>query len=263
MKGVLPVKMLFIKDMRQLWRTFRLPALLLVGLFFAILDPIGAKYMPQILEQLMRGAEGIAIVIPEMGPEDALISYLGKNLPQTGALVVILTAMGAVAAERERGISAWVLTQPVDRLSYLWSKFAAYSTGIVLAVGSGTLLAALYTTSLMGAPPVGPTIWGALFMTLYLELILAITLGASALLRGQIAAGGVALVSLMLLWLPQLFLDQTAAGKYMPYRLSSLIGDLLKGAAAPADFLPALLTAFIAAGAILAAAGLSFSRAEL
>ncbi len=263
MKGDLPVKTLFIKDMRQLWRTFRLPALLLTGLFFAILDPIGAKYMPQIMEQLMRGAEGITFIMPELGPEDALISYFCKNLSQVGAIIVIFTAMGAVAGERERGVSAWVLTRPVGRLPYFWSKFAAYSAGIVLTVGSGTLLASLYTASLMGAPPVGPVIWSAALMVLYLELILAITLSASALLRGQIAAGGLAFAAMMLLWLPQLFLDQTAAGKYMPYRLNSLIPELLKGIAAPADILPALPAPLMVAAAFLLAAVLSFRRAEL
>jgi ABC-2 type transport system permease protein len=257
------VKALFIKDMRQLWRTFRLPALLLAGLFFAILDPIGAKYLPQIMEQLMHGAEGISIIMPEQGPEDALISFLGKNLSQMGAFIVILTAMGAVAGERERGISAWVLTRPVGRLPYFWSKFAAYSTGIVLTVSSGTFLAALYTASLIGAPPIMPTVWGAVFMILYLELILVITLSASALLRGQIAAGGASFAALMLLWLPQLFLEQTEAARYMPYRLSSLIAALLKGSAAPTDILPALPAVFIVAAAFLTAASLSFRRAEL
>lgn len=262
MKGGLPVKTLFIKDMRQLWRTFRLPALLLSGIFFAILDPIGAKYMPQIMEQLMSGAEGITITMPDMGPADAMASYFG-NLGQMGLFIVILTAMGAVANERERGISAWVLTRPVGRLPYFCSKFTAYSAGIVLAVASGTLLAALYTASLMGAPPVGPTIWSALFMVLYMELVLAIALSASAMLRGQIAAGGLSFGFLILLWLPQLFLDQTAVGKYMPYRLSSLIAGLLKGKAVPADFLPALAVALIVAAAVLTAAVLSFRRAEL
>ena len=101
------MKALFAKDIRQLWRTFRLPALLLSGLFFAILDPIGAKYMPQIMEKLMSGSEGITIIMPEMGPADALISFFG-NLAQMGAFIIIVTAMGAVANERERGISAWV-----------------------------------------------------------------------------------------------------------------------------------------------------------
>lgn len=256
------MKALFAKDIRQLWRTFRLPALLLTGLFFAIFDPIGAKYMPQIMEKLMSGSEGITIIMPEMGPADALISFFG-NFAQMGAFIIILTAMGAVANERERGISAWVLTRPVGRQPYLWSKFAAYSVGILLTVGSGTLLAALYTTSLMGAPPPVPTIWGAVFMVLYLELILAITLSASALLRGQIAAGGAAFAFLILLWLPQLFLDRMDVGKYMPYRLSSLIAGLLKGNIVPADFLPALPAAFIIAAAALIAASLSFRRAEL
>ena len=257
------MKALLVKETRQLWRTFRLPALLLAGLFFAILDPITAKYMPQILEQLMSGAEGITMIMPEMGPEDALASFFGKNLTQMGALIVILTAMGAVAGERERGVSAWVLTRPVSRQAYFWSKFTAYSAGIVLTVVSGTLLAALYTASLMGAPPVGPTIWGALYMFLYLELILALTFGASAMLRGQLAAGGVAFAAMMLLWLPQLFLDQTGAGKYMPYRLSSLVPEMLKGNAVPADILPALPALFILAAGVLVAAALSFSRAEL
>lgn len=263
MKGVPAMKALFIKDMRQLWRTFRLPAMLLAGLFFAILDPIGAKYMPQIMEQLMHGAEGITIVMPELGPADALSSFLGKNLSQMGAFIVILTAMGAVAAERERGISAWVLTRPVGRLPYFWSKFAAYSVGVVLTVGLGTLLAALYTTSLIGAPPVGPTLWSAFSMVLYLELILAITISASALFRGQLAAGGVGFAALILLWLPQLLLEQTDMGKYMPYRLSSLIPALMKGDAAPAEILPALPAVLIIAVAFLTAASLSFRRAEL
>lgn len=256
------MKTLFVKDFRQLWRTFRLPALLLLGLFFAILDPIGAEYMPQIMEKLMTGTEGITIVMPEMGPVDSMASFFG-DLAQIGAFILIVIAMGTVANERERGISAWVLTRPVGRLPYFWSKFAAYSAGILLTVSSSTLLAALYTTSLMGAPPLSPTIWGAVFMALYLELILAITLSASALLRGQIAAGGAAFAFLILLWLPQLFLDQTDLGKYMPYRLSSLIAELLKESAVPADFLPALPAAFIVAAAALAASSLSFRRAEL
>lgn len=257
------MKALFVKDMRQLWRTFRLPALLLTAFLFALLDPIGAKYMPQIMEQLMGGAEGIAIVFPEMGPEDALISFFGKNLTQMGAFVVILTAMGAVSGERERGISAWVLTRPVGRLPYLCSKLAAYTAGLLLTVGSGTLLAALYTASLLGAAPPGLTAWGALFLFLYLELILVITISASALLRGQIAAGGVSFAAMMLLWLPQLFLERAEIGKYMPYRLSSLIAGLMKGEAAPLDFLPPLVAALLLAAAVLTAALLSFRRAEL
>ena len=199
--------------MRQLWRTFRLPALLLVAIFFALLDPIGARYMPQIMEQLMRGTEGITIIMPEMGPADAMASFFG-DLAQLGAFILIVIAMGAVAAERERGISAWLLTRPVGRLPYFWSKFAAYSAGILLTVSAGTLLAALYTASLMGTPPPGPTAWGSFFTALYLELILAIALAASALLRGQVAAGGAAFGFMILLWLPQLFLDQTELGKY-------------------------------------------------
>ncbi|NLI69873.1 MAG: ABC transporter permease subunit [Firmicutes bacterium] len=256
------MKTLFVKDIRQLWRTFRLPALLLSGLFFAILDPIGARYMPQIMEQLLRGAEGITIIMPELGPADALISYFG-NVAQMGAFIVILTAMGAVAREREQGVSAWLLTRPVGRLPYLYSKYAAYSVGVLLTMASGTLLAALYTTSLLGVPPLVPTIWGAVFMFLYLELILIVALSASALLRSQIAAGGVTLVFLIMLWLPQLFLDQSDVGKYMPYRLSSQIGSLLKGNIGAADFLPALPAAIILGIVAQAVASLSFRRAEL
>ncbi|NLZ27405.1 MAG: ABC transporter permease subunit [Firmicutes bacterium] len=256
------MKTLFVKDIRQLWRTFRLPALLLSGLFFAILDPIGAKYMPQIMEQLLRGPDGITIIMPELGPADALISYFG-NFAQMGAFVVILTAMGAVAREREQGISAWLLTRPVGRLPYLYSKFAAYSAGLLLTMVSGTLLATLYTTSLMGVPPLVPTIWGAVFMFLYLELILVVALSASALLRSQIAAGGATLAFLIVFWLPQLFLDQSDVGKYMPYRLSSQIGSLLKGNIGPADFLPALPVAFILGIVALGISSFSFRRAEL
>ncbi len=256
------MKALFIKDLRQLWRTFRLPALLLAGLFFALLDPIGAKYMPQIMDKLLSGSEGITFILPELGPADALISFFG-NLSQIGTFIIILTAMGAVANERERGISAWVLTRPVGRLPYLWSKWAAYSAGIILFVGSSTLLALLYTTTLLGPAPLFPAIWGAVFMILYLELILTLTIGASTLMRSQMAAAGIALAFLVLIWLPQLFLDQTAVGKWLPYRLSFLLAGLLKGNIGPTDFIPALPATLLLTAAAFIAASLGFRRAEL
>ena len=160
----------------------------------------------------MSGTEGITIVMPEMGPVDAMASFFG-DLAQIGAFILIVIAMGAVANERERGISAWVLTRPVGRQP-TWSKFAAYTAGFCSDEREHSPGGALYClpdgAPLWARPSGAPSLWclpGA---------HPGVTLGASACGtncrgRSRLCFPDPALAAAAAV-------DQTGLGKYMPYR---------------------------------------------
>lgn len=254
--------LLLSKDLRQAWRTFRLPALVLTGIFFALLEPLTAKFMPEILAYMAKELEGLAEIMPQMGPVEALISFFG-DLTQIGALVLIIISMGAVALERERGIAAWVLTRPISRSAYLWSKYLALLIGVAATlIISGTLVLA-YTASLFGPFPVSGAFWGLLFIGIFLMLILAVTVTASSLFRSQLAAGGVGIAFLFIIFVPQLLLGSTAVVRYFPHVLAGHLGGLLSGMLEWTYFLPSALITAALANLLVAAGTFFFQKAEL
>ncbi len=65
---------------------------------------------------------------------DAYAQFMG-NLAQLGLLVVIITGAAAVASERRGGTAVLVLTKPLSRTSFVWSKVIANL--VILAAGHG------------------------------------------------------------------------------------------------------------------------------
>lgn len=250
------------KDLLQGWRTFRLPALVLTAVFFGLLEPLTARYMPELLSLLAQELPGLAEIIPPMGPPEALASYLG-DLTQIGALVLIIIAMGSIALERERGIAAWVLTRPVSRTAYLWSKYLSQAAGLAVALLCGGVLAVAYTGTLFGSVPAAGAAWAIFFTGIFLLLVLAVTVAASAFLRSQLAAGGVGLAFLFLIWLPELLFGGFEIVRYFPHVLSGRAAGLLAGTLEWSYFVPAALVTIALSGGIVALSALSFRRAEL
>jgi len=117
------------KELLETVRTFRLP--IVVGLFavVGIGSPLLARFTPEIVEALA-GDMGIPVPTPTV---EAAIDQLLKNLAQFGGLTAILLAMGSVAAEKERGTAALLLTKPVGRAAFLGAKVAALGLVFLLA----------------------------------------------------------------------------------------------------------------------------------
>jgi len=204
-------------EWEQGWRSYRLTSLLIVAVFFALLDPPSVKYMPQLLEQL---GGGFQIIAPEPTPAMSYINYLG-DLSQLGALVAIIIAMGAVAQERDRGVTGWILATPVRRAQYLGAKVIVLLAGIAGAAAAGSALCYAYTGTLIGWPdPVGAAA-AALDVGVYVLFVGQATLAASSLFRSQYAAGGMGIGVMFGTWLLGVLLGRTAIGSYLPNHLTS------------------------------------------
>lgn len=188
--------LLLAKELREAWRTRRLPIVALMFVAVGIISPLTAKYLADILKLAV--GDQIPVPIP---PADAAtaIGQLQKNLGQLGALAAIALAMGSVAGELDRGTAALVLAQPVARPAFLLAKLA----GIGIVLGVSTLLAVgvawAYTVVLF--EPVPFLGWVAMAVLSWLALFAwaAITLLASTATGSTTAAAGIGFVALVVI----------------------------------------------------------------
>jgi ABC-2 type transport system permease protein len=185
------------KELLESWRTFRLPVVAGLFILVGLTSPLLARFTPEIIEAAAGDAFG-AIPIPTPTAADA-VDQVQKNLGQFGALAAIILAMGAVAAEVERGTAAFILARPVGRGTFLAAK--AITIGLVLAisVALGVALGWLYTAILFEPPAVAG--WVALAILSWLALCAwaALTFLASTVTGSAAAAAGLGFVAFLVL----------------------------------------------------------------
>lgn len=185
------------KELRYQWRTKRLLVVCGVFLVFGMISPLLAEFTPQLLGSI-EGAEQFADLIPEPTVNDAIGQYL-KNITQFGFLLAILLGMGAVAAEKEKGTAAMILSKPLPRWAFLGSKFlsqaAVYAIGFALAA----VAAYYYTVFLFESIAFLPFVYSNLLLFAWLLVFVAVTLMGSSLGKSTAAAAGWAAVGAVVL----------------------------------------------------------------
>jgi len=244
------------KELMELARTKRLLILAVVLLFFGMTSPLMAKVTPQLLSSIP-GAEAIASIIPEPTILDAIGQYV-KNVNQFGVLLALLLTMGMVAAEKDKGTAAMMLSKPLPRGGFLLAKFTAMSLvflGCLVLAGLG---AYYYTVVLFGAPDAAAWISMNLLLWVNMLVFVALTLFFSVLVRSQAAAAGLS-VGVILVF--SLISISPVVAQYLPDRLVAWSVALFVGGIEPAW--PALWVSLGLIAASLAAAWLIFRRQEI
>jgi ABC-2 type transport system permease protein len=135
-------------------------------------------------------------------------------------------AMGSIALERERRTAVMTLCKPAGFGAFVTAKLAA----LALTFGLGLVLGAagcyLYTVVLLGSLSAYSFVLVNLLAGLYLLVCLSVTLMYSALFRNQLAVGGLALATMIVL---ALFSNIPQVGHYMPSSLMSWATGLAAG----------------------------------
>ncbi len=218
-------RVLLLKELLEAWRTRRLQAMLILFVLIGIVSPLTARYLPEILRAAL-GSQFPSIPIPTPTAADA-VDQLQKNLGQLGAFAAIVLAMGAVAAEKERGTAAFVLTKPATRGAFLGAKLVAQ--GVVLAVATVVAIALgwAYTAVLFGPPPLGGWVALAALSWLGLATWASITFLASTVSGSSAAAAGVGVVALIGISLVGVAADRRAVPADRPARTGPRAGHRL------------------------------------
>lgn len=190
-------RVLLAKELRESWRTRRLPLITLLFVLVGLMSPLTAKFLPDILKATL-GDQLQGIPMPTVDPL-ASVGQLQKNLGQLGALAAIALAMGAVSGELDRGTAALVLSQPVGRPAFLAAKLTAIGVVLGIATVLAVVVAWIYTAILI--QPTGVGGWAALTVLDWLGLFVwaALTLWASAATGSTTAAAGLGFVAMIVL----------------------------------------------------------------
>ncbi len=246
---------LFKKDVREQWRTLRLPVIALIFFAVGLASPVLAKYTPELLQ---RFGGDIQVTVPTPTTADSVGQFI-KNLGQTGPFAAILLAMGAVARERECGTAALVLTKPVTRPAFLAAKFLALFVTLVVSVLAGGLAAYAYTAALFSTMPVGGFAACCALLLLSIVDFAAVTFLASTAIGSTLPAAGVGLGVFILMAIVSII---PGVNQVTPLGLADPARALAIGETAPHLWVSLGCNLFWVA-AFLGGAWLSFQRQEL
>ena len=176
------------KEILYQWRTWRVLIVCVVMFVFAILSPLLTKFTPQLLGSL-EGAEMFAELIPEMTVVDSLNQHI-ETMTQFGFILVILVGMGAVAGEKERGTAGMVLSKPLSRGSFLFSKYFSQVLLYLLAFIIATAAGYYYNYFLFDEVGTGIYLSINVLLLLWVLIIAGVTLLGSTLGNSTGAAAG-------------------------------------------------------------------------
>jgi ABC-2 type transport system permease protein len=242
-------------EILRLTRTPRALVLGLVYLAFGLLGPVLAKYLPDIAKHA--GGGGVTIVVPPPTPPDGVVQYTSQA-GQTGLVVAVVVAAGALAFDAHRGLAAFSRTRVRSMWRLLRPRYVVMASAAAVASVVGTLAAWYATVVLLGSLPAGEVLGGAVCGAVYLAFAVAVVALAGSLARSVLGTVGVALAVLLLLPLVALV---PALEAWWPSRLVGAPVELVHGTAFR-DLLPSLVVTAALVPVLLAAAVRLLGRRE-
>jgi ABC-2 type transport system permease protein len=238
----------------RLVRTRRWLALAGVFLFFGLLGPLTARYMDAIVGRL---AAGVEVRLPPPTPVDGIVQYM-SNAGQIGLLVLLALAASALAFDARPELGAFYRTRVGHARELVIPRYAVMTLAAWGAFLLGTLAAWYQSVVLLGPLPVTGMLAGMAYVCLYLAFAVAVVAAATALVRGVLAATGLAIAVLLGLAVLGIL---PALREWLPGALLGALTALAAGGDAGA-YLPAAAVTVAATAALVAVAGAVLQRRE-
>ena len=239
----------------RMTRTPRAIALAGTYLFFGLLGPVTAKYLQDIVSRFQ---SGVQVILAHPTPKDGIANYISQ-VSQTGLVVVIVIAAGALTFDARRGLSTFLRTRTTSMWQLIAPRFTVNAAAAVAAYTLGTLAAWYETALLLGPPPAGAMLAGLLCGSVYLIFAVSVATAAASFARSTLGTVGITLGALLAL--P--FLGM--AGPLHAWLPSTLVTApiALLGSSDLGSYLPALALAAIATPILLTAATFRLQRRDV
>ncbi|MGS0686370.1 hypothetical protein ACVBEQ_14680 [Nakamurella sp. GG22] len=229
----------------RLTRTPRLVALVGVFVFFGLLGPVTATYLPDIVANVQ---SGMTIIVPPPQPRDGIINYVSQA-SQIGLIVLVAIAAGAMGFDSRPGLSIFLRSRVGSMWQLVRPRIVVVSAAGIAAYGAGLLAAWFETVVLLGPLDPAALLAGLLCQAVYLLFVVAVVTAAASLARSTPAILGIALGSVIAL---SVIGGLGVLHDWLPTTLSGAQVALL-GTTALVDYLPAIAVSLIATAALIAA----------
>ena len=201
-------------------RTLSLILLPVLFVFFALLGPATARYLPDLLE---RFADEITIVLPDPTPLEGLSQYLG-NVEQLGLAGIVVVAAMAIAIDAKRELSVFFRSRASISTLLVPRIIVPLALGIA-SVWLGITVAYVATSIMLGSLPIADIALGTGLYCVYLVFVVAVVVFTSSMAK---PIPIVAIVSIVALILVSVLSVLPAVGDWLP---SALMGATMHLAA--------------------------------
>ena len=111
------------KELFELTKTYKLLLIVTVFLIFGFMNPVVAKFTPDLMESLME--EGIKISLPEPTIFDSWTQFF-KNTTQMGLIILVIIFSGLISNELSKGTLINMLTKGLSRKTVVSWRFLRY-----------------------------------------------------------------------------------------------------------------------------------------
>lgn len=248
------------KELLEMWRNFKWIWVPITFILLGVSEPLSSFYLPQIIDSLGGLPEGTVIEIPLPTAAEVLIQGLSQYT-SIGVLIITLTSMGLIAAERKSGVAAMILVKPVAFFSFVTAKW----TGALLLLWISFLLGYLstwyYTGLLFEWIPIGDFFQSFFFYGLWLTVVLTVTVFFSAALLTPGMAGFISLAVVFIFSIVSSALSHWL--EWSPAQLTSYANEVLLERGIPDHTLPASLIAVACIILLLTFSVIIFRKKEL
>ena len=223
------------KELMESSRTHKLLILIIVFLLFGIMNPVMAKFTPDIMSAVM--PEGMNLTLPTPSALDSWGQFF-KNISQMGLIIVVLVFGGIMAGEFGKGTLVNMLTKGLSRPMVILSKFtsamliwtACYALCFGVTYGYTAYFWSMDNVQNLYLSIAGLWVYGVMLIT-------ALILGG-VLFKGNYSGllfvFGLVAVTLLISIAP-------TWNKYNPISCANLNTGLLTGQVTTADFYPAMI----------------------
>lgn len=245
------------KEFIECIRSYKLMILIIVFLAFGFMNPIFAKYMPELLKSMM--PDGMSMKLPEPTVLDSWTQFF-KNINQMGLIIFLLSFSSIISAEFQKGTLINMVTKGLSRKKIILSKTTfliciwtiCYVGCALVTLGYGLIF---WTTWQLPHLLLSLTcVWLFGIMMCILMLFGSIITGSSA--GGLLLSGGIYIGLMLLDMLPDIT-------KYNPVRLISDNMALLQETLSPDQFYPAISICLVICIITYVSTVLLFNRKQL
>lgn len=183
------------KECLEMWRNFKWIWVPLTFILLGVNQPLSSYYMPQIIDAVGGLPKGAVIKMPVPSAAEVIVAGLSQYT-SLGVLIIVLTAMGLIAAERKSGVAAMILVKPVSFASFVTAKWAGSFLLLLVSFFLGYLATWYYTGILFDWVSFGTVFESYLLYSLWFALVLTVTVffSASMLTPGLVGFSALAVV---------------------------------------------------------------------
>lgn len=158
-----------------------------VAIVFALLSPLAAMYVNELLAFLADSAGEPLFQLPDPVVSDSYAQYL-SNLYEIFLIVTIFISVSVFMRDKNKGVLPLVLSKPINRVKYLLSKYISLFTVILVSLLISDIVFAYSTWVLFGEVNLLIVLYLTALFMLYILMIFSFSLFFSMITKNYATA---------------------------------------------------------------------------